>query len=187
MSLITGREWERAVWTYLHGAKVEGVACSRSPATAEHTGGRTRFTGAGPADYQVVTSGRRIALEVKAWTNGSRRYPLVRIEPSQAADMDAADLGVVLLRWAGSGPHGPDLVYLLPWATLGPLWWTAHRGEAARGAALRRTDKGGHGLPLACCPWPVPLPHARVRDRKIARIGRAAGQPERLEGRVLGR
>jgi hypothetical protein len=152
VSLITGREWERAVWTYLHGAKVEGVACSRSPATAEHTGGRTRFTGAGPADYQVVTSGRRIALEVKAWTNGSRRYPLVRIEPSQAADMDAADLGVVLLRWAGSGPHGPDLVYLLPWATLGPLWWTAHRGEAARGAAsltegdCRRLAVGGFGV-----------------------------------------
>jgi len=61
------------------------------------------------------------------------------------------------------------------------------RGAAARGTPLWCTDAGGHGLPVACRPWPVALPHAWLRRREITALGRAARQPERLEGRLLGR
>ena len=58
---------------------------------------------------------------------------------------------------------------------------------APRCGARTRPDAGGHALPVAGGAWPAALPDAWMRRRQGAQIGRAARQPERLEGRVLGR
>lgn len=136
MSLITGPEWERAVGAYLRRA-VRGTdwTARKAQPPGEHYGKGTRFSGAGPADYQLERAGVRVALEVKAHTKTTHaRVPLGLIKPSQARDMDKADRAAVLLRVAGYAPQGgglmsaevPDLVYLLDWTDLGPLWWTWH-------------------------------------------------------------
>lgn len=133
MSLITGREWEAAVGRYLARANRDDLTCERSSAPAEFAGGRSRFTSPGPADFQLRGRDWRAGVEVKAWTNGAIRWPLLKIKPSQAADLDAADHGLILLRWAGDHATAPDMVYLLDWLDIGPLWWAAHEGIAHHG------------------------------------------------------
>ena len=62
--------------------------------------------------------------------------------------------------------------------------------DAARLRAAPRCGartRAGTACRSPCRPWPVALPHAWLRRREITALGRAARQPERLEGRLLGR
>jgi hypothetical protein len=160
MSLITGPEWERAVGSYLRAA-VRGLpmTAERSGAPSEHTGGRLRYSSTGPADFQLRGKGWRVAVEVKKCDG---RFPLAKVRPSQADDLDAAvsegGRGLVVLRVAGDGPTAPDLVFMLDWLDLGPLWQAHADGIAPHGAAslserdcaeLARAAFGADGVRLS--------------------------------------
>lgn len=143
MSLITGPEWERAVGLYL--GEIEGwVAAKRQP-PGNHRGKGARFSEAGPADYELRRDAVRVAIEVKAHTEQAhKRWPLAKLKPSQAEDMDGADFAAVLLRFAGHGDEGlrftsadaADLVFALDWRALGPIWHESHDGDG-RGLSPR--------------------------------------------------
>jgi len=134
VSLITGPEWERAVGVRLRSEAVRaGWRARKAQPPGHHKGKGTRFSGAGPADYQLEREGRRVAVEVKTHTDRAHaRWPFASLKLSQAEDLAAADRGVVLLRVAGyadecggmMSANVPDMVYLLDWTDLGPLWWT---------------------------------------------------------------
>lgn len=142
VSLITGPEWERAVARYLAG--LPGWSAEKRQPPGNHAGQGARFSAAGPADFSLRAGAVRVAVEVKAHTDTAhKRWPLAKLKASQAEDLDAADHGVVLLRFAGHDPdltrsaEVPDLVAALDWSLLGPLWWTATRTGAGRGLSPR--------------------------------------------------
>lgn len=140
-----------------------GWVASKQQPPGNHRGKGARFSEAGPADFALRREGVRVVIEAKAHTTQSHaRWPLAKLKPSQAADMDRADHALVLLRYAGWAPVGDgllsadmaDLVYLLDWRLLGPRWrqWTATPDRAAYGAAglsegdCRRLALDGFGV-----------------------------------------
>ena len=101
-----------------------------------------RAIGPAPPDYLVSALGRVYLFEAKS--TEAARWPLDLLEVHQAHALDAWErqggahvAGVVL------GLRGVQVVYWLPWQTLGPRWWAHHllMGRAAPGtASLDETD-----------------------------------------------
>lgn len=112
------------------------------------------FEGEGPPDYTggfVSRHGVRRAVCFDAKDCAGSRWDLSNLERHQARDLDAfhalEHLSFVALRL---GEHGG--CWVLPWATLGPVYWRWHDGLAARGEASINEDRAAE------LGWRMPQP-----------------------------
>jgi hypothetical protein len=134
---------------------------------------RAAWAAEGPPDYAGVLEPRGRAVVFDAKDCQAERWPLSSLERHQARDLEAVHaaggFAFVALRFAGhlgagtprrvEGPRG-DEAWVLPWATLGPLYWTWYDGDAERGQASisrARVSNLGWRMPeigdwLGACP-----------------------------------
>jgi len=116
------------------------------------------MTSEGPPDYSMLVgrpAGGPLAVLAEAKNNDSGRWALKQLHPHQAQKLQL---------WHGLGGlacvilgHQPTRTgYVLPWATLGPVWQRWHAQKLTGRKATSGTASLGEGdLAALGVPWPM--------------------------------
>ena len=111
--------------------------------------GKAIYEKKGPPDFVGVAGGRAVCFDAKECR--ASRWPLAALADHQAKDLEAhavnGGVSFIALRHLGKAS-------VLPWTTLGPLWWAWRDGTAGRGAASLTVDQVAElGIPMNDDGW----------------------------------